>query len=645
MREENGFIHADPVRIVDGEPALMFRVGNETVILRGSACRNYFAGWAADFLYTALAPILVIQLVHTSGQRVVWYVSSDGHRLGDTVAGLSDHHRLLLKDAAATLLCGLLSTLIQAPRPRLSSAARGFLALDDQCKQDLVALCEPRIARPVQLISVSTMPETYVVSPGGEAPPLLLKRQHLLSGLQRNLQQQIREDVRVGSIGFTCPLTGAAITCQGSLCFDDFHFAYRFTDAGERLVFYVIAGHERSYFYALYVPAAGILIAAPGLEGPAEGARQFLPSWLPRHLSRHGAAFETYLARPLTGITSPLRALPWTHLGHQLWNELSGIEHFLAGGDDAVQPEWLVPDGNGPVEFYGAIEALFPAARGHVRRGLRDAEDLVRYAYRCGRVIVRITRDHVSATMRGLILEHARRAAPDTAGLGVLDAHRHDPVLLLGLRLENRTLVDLGGFYARLVAALLGRFGGMRFVVDGHNVGAAGSTKFRSHGEQAHQAQETARAELALLQALQRRFGEHVVVGAVGLSMAENLRLIARCDAFIAPWGAGLAKYRWVCNLPGTVMTSRWNLEHRADRRIYDDPAFMEAPAEMRWIRPDLVSDETAPPRVVGASLHPQWCNFTVDEMAVIEEIAAFVSAVVGGPLTSPSSPPAMISR
>ena len=34
-------------------------------------------------------------------------------------------------------------------------------------------------------------------------------------------------------------------------------------------------------------------------------------------------------------------------------------------------------------------------------------------------------------------------------------------------------------------------------------------------------------------------------------------------------WGAGLAKYRWVCNKPGLLLTGEWNLRHREDLHIY----------------------------------------------------------------------------
>ncbi len=622
--ELNRFIHFDPVRLVDGEPALVFASGSETVAMHGSAATNYFDGWRADFVYTGFAPILVIQLVHSGGDRVVWYASCDGDRLGDKVSDLSDHHRTLLRRAAMPILQRLLWVLTEAVEPRLSDFEHGFLQLGPACRQELLGLCQDGLVRQVEIVRVDDVPACCLVPAADGGPPVALRREHLRTGLRRVLQDQMAADVVRGTVSFTCPVTGAEIGCQGSLCFDDFHFAYRFADATGRFVFYVIAGHELSFFYALYVPALALLLPAPVFEGPAEGARHFLPLWLPRHLIHHGAEFEAYLRQRPRGISSPLRAPPWTHIGHQLWNELSGIERYLRdAGPGGRQPEWLVPDGERQIEFYGPIDVLFPQLVGRVRRGLRDAEDLVRYAYRTGRIVVRVTRNFVSAELRARLLEHARRhvrAAP-----GGDEPATDAPVLLLGLRLENRTLEDLGGFYERLAAAVLARHPGARFILDGHNVGAAGAGKYRSHGERSEQARDIERAEFAVLERLQQAFGAGTVRSAVGLTVPANLLLIARCEAFIAPWGAGLAKYRWACNKPGYVFTSRWNLQRRADLAIYHAAENMQDPAELRWIRAELVTDQAAPPKVAGSSMQPQWLNFSMDEARVIGEFIEFV--------------------
>ncbi len=635
-----GFVHPDPLRLEDDAPAVVFSPAGRRVVLRGTGCRGLLPGWRATLLYSGFAPLLVMQLVHEDGARAVWYLCSEGHRLGDRVDGLTPRDRTLLSRAAAPVLGEMVRALLQDPHPVLRPAAQGFLELDEACRLDLMRLCRDRLAAtPLELLPLAGAPELLLASPGDDAAPVTLRRPHLRDLLATDLQAMLPGIVAAGRFVVPDPVSGRPVASQGSLCIDDFHFAYRFVAAGG-LVFYLIAGHEHSQLYALYLPRPGLLLCGPGQEGMAAGAQGFLAEALSHHLVVHGDAFAAYLAVPPRGVSVPLRAPPWSHIGHQLWNELSGIERFLAGaaaaGEGAALPEWIVPDAERPIEFYGAIDTLFPQLAGSVRRGLlRDARGLIGYAYANRRLVIRATGTFVSAALRHRLLAHAEAVAPEPPGLAQLDGqHGADapwPVLLLGLRVENRTLTDLLGFYGRLVAALLGRYPGARFVVDGHNVTADGA-KHRSHGERPGQQDAVAAAERAVLEGLRALHGPAAIVDAVGLTMPENLRLVARCDGFVSVWGAGLAKYRWACNKPGYVMTGRWNLEHRADLRIYELPTMLESPTELRWLAAAHVADRPLDhPTLVMPHPHAQWANFDIDEAAAIADILAFVASLGSG--------------
>ncbi len=632
-----GFVHPDPLRIEDGAPALVFLLDRQQVVLRGTGCRGLLPGWRATLLYSGFAPFLLMQLVHESGARAVWYLCSEGHRLGDHVAGLTPRDRTLLSRAASPVLGELVRALLQDPNPVLRPAAEGFLALDEACRLDLMGLCRERLAAgPLELLPLVAAPQSLLASPADDRAALTLRRPHLHDLLATDLQAMLPAIVAGGRFEVPDPVSGAPVASQGSLCIDDFHFAYRFVAAGG-LVFYLIAGHEHSQVYALYLPRPGLLLCGPGQEGMAAGAQRFLPDALSHHLVVHGTAYAAYLAAPLRGVSVPLRAPPWSHIGHQLWNELTGIEGFLAAAvTDAALPEWIVPDADRPVEFYGPIDTLFPELAGSVRRGLlRDARELVGYAYGNGRLVVRATGTFVSAALRRRLLAHAEAVSPDQAGQPDRRPERDEqapaaawPVLLLGLRVENRTLTDLLGFYGRLIAAVRRRHPRARFVIDGHNV-AAGGVKHRSYGERAGQEGATAAAERAILDGLRALHGREAIVDAVGLSVPENLCLIARCDGFVAMWGAGLAKYRWACNKPGYVMTGRWNLDHRADLGIYELPTMLEAPTALRWLAAEHVTDRPLDhPSLVMPYPHAQWANFDIDEAAAVDGILEFIASL-----------------
>jgi len=192
---------------------------------------------------------------------------------------------------------------------------------------------------------------------------------------------------------------------------------------------------------------------------------------------------------------------------------------------------------------------------------------------------------------------------------------------MVRLRVENRTLTDLKGFYHDLIEKILSIFPVTHFIIDGHNIPETGKVKYKSHGERPGDFQLIADTEYNIVNFLIDICGKSVITNSVGLKISENLLLVNQCDFFVSLWGAGLAKYRWVCNKPGFAITSRWNLLQRSDLRIYDHPAFLENPTPLYWIDPALVSDHPEAPRIVSAGNHPQWSNFSLQQKPVIDHI------------------------
>lgn len=104
--------------------------------------------------------------------------------------------------------------------------------------------------------------------------------------------------------------------------------------------------------------------------------------------------------------------------------------------------------------------------------------------------------------------------------------------------------------------------------------------------------------------------------------MRESLFWVSRSHFFISVYGAGLAKYRWVCNKPGLLLTGEWNLRHREDLRIYESDQYMEAPEMMTHIKEHEVRDELNAELLQRPELHADGsvANFHVDLDAVFRE-------------------------
>ncbi len=325
--------------------------------------------------------------------------------------------------------------------PVLAPVIKDFLRLDHHTKVTLLRLTDTFLLAAPELLPVQEDPAVTSVVVRGNYRPACLRHKHISAALNTNLQKALLKSARMGHVTFeiSSPVSGRPIKAQASLCFDDYHFAYRFVETETGLVFYIIAGYEVSQIYGMYIAQNNIMLC---LDRHLELGRLFaehLPFWLPEHLARHGLEFAEYLGRPIECITSALRAPPWTHIGHQLWNELTGIDRFLKQVESTERVEWAVPDGRRPVEFYGPIDDLFPRLRGLVRRGFSDADDVIRYAYANSRFVVRITDDFVSENLRGRVLQYAASVAcvgDEPTRVLAPDAL---PRILLGLRVENLT--------------------------------------------------------------------------------------------------------------------------------------------------------------------------------------------------------------
>ncbi len=415
-------------------------------------------------------------------------------------------------------------------------------------------------------------------------------------------QDRLPDALCLGRLDWPSPVDGAPLSAQGCLCLDDFHFAYRFADLRHGLVFFVVIANHCSRVGGIWFPRLGLMVAGPQERTSGVATIQVLPHlahWIVTHVCAYAALLVPYLQRAASGFASVMRGRCGLHLGHQLWNELSGIDRLLSAHAGLAQagrlPEWIV----------------------------LDAADTT---YETGAMALRVTAEHVSAGPRGRVLERLQGGA-SKATVRATGAGRR-PVLLLGLRVENRTCVDPAGLLERLIGFIAGRFEDALFVLDGHN--ARGDDEadgiIHSHGE--GRGTPPVEVERELAERARARLGAHGarVIDTTGQPLAVSLAWAERCDGFVSVWGASLAKYRWVCNKPGLVMTSRHDLAHRDDLHIYDDPACMDTPAPLAFIDPELVRDRPEVRLLVDPSPGQAWFrNFEVDETRLFPAIARMI--------------------
>jgi hypothetical protein len=202
---------------------------------------------------------------------------------------------------------------------------------------------------------------------------------------------------------------------------------------------------------------------------------------------------------------------------------------------------------------------------------------------------------------------------------------------LLGLRVENRTLIDLTTFCSRLLAALYKMTGEVAVVIDGHNTVKHGDSRTYPSDHQQSAARPPVEVEQEIVEVLRKEcIGRPIhIISTIAQPLGVSVFWCQRSNFFVTMWGAGLAKYRWICNKPGLVVTSRWNLIHRSDLRIYDAPESLEGGSAMEFLPTEHVSDDPAAPLLLPETQFPPQSisNFEVNEYAVFERVRELLTA------------------
>lgn len=599
----------DPVVLLDGAFRLRLSGGLLPLRVGGAPVESFVAGWRPNFVYTGFASFLVLHFISDSGEVAVWIVDADGNRLGGDLRELEPDARDALRVAAAPRVAHLMDTLLRDPAASLDAEDRSFLRLPEAFRREIGHLCAALALPPVRRVVLGVAPDAWDDAWG-------LDCSHVETILAVPFGDRLLQSAHDGMLSWPSPVDGRPLRVQGSLCSDDFRFAYRLADSVHGVICYPIVSDHTAQTIGLYVPASRLLLLRKGwAETWLEIYVPSLADWLVPLVCRFGDVLEGYLQKGASRVVSIMRGPPSTHLGHQLWNELGGIDQFLQSAFGPHLPEWVVP---GPgIELWGPIDKIYPELEGRVDRSSPDADSVIRASYKGGACLVRVTGRYVSAKLRAG-LRRTVRADPVCKEVSQIVSGRgrpNAPVILIGLRVENRTVVDLLEFCEELLERVANAFPGAILVLDGHNSSDDGRVII-SHGEQ-RALQPPLEVERQIAKHLQRlQVGRDVtVISTLGAPIRASLAWCDASDCFFSIWGASLSKYRWACNKPGLVVTNHWNRTQRDDLHIYDSPDFMETPSELAFVDADLVYDRPGAPLLVDVGPgQPSFFNFEVNQ-------------------------------
>jgi hypothetical protein len=406
---------------------------------------------------------------------------------------------------------------------------------------------------------------------------------------------------------------------------------WRCVDRRNDLVFFVFASGFGSAVPTLFIPAAGLLVHRTSNASLATDPH-YLPATID-HLLRLGRELLPFLGKPVSRMAQYMWGEGALHVGHYHWNELPGLETIVARLDRADYPLIYDIAGGAGENFYDRLALLYPEFTGRIELGCPTMEAMSRNAYLRGIQPIRFSGAYVSAQTRNRIANaiSLTTAASDAERVRAEGA---GPIVVLGLRVENRTLVEPLDLCVALAKSIARTYGGGTIIIDGHNAKNASSDQaFSSYLEQraAIRPIDVERQFVADFRDQLRKYPLRIV-DCVGMSLSDNLAWMHIADLCVAPWGAGLAKYRWALNLPCYVLAGEHCKKYKGDINIYTGEQDMEKPTRLVFVSESLVTDRPDIPTLVKMDpiYEPYYVNYEVDVQATLVEIMAFVAENTG---------------
>lgn len=282
------------------------------------------------------------------------------------------------------------------------------------------------------------------------------------------------------------------------------------------------------------------------------------------------------------------------HLGHYLWNEVSGLSILVNSVSSENLPTIWNLSNNGRTDFYGPLEWIFPEFEGKIDRTYSEYTELNSHFIQTGTQAFRISACYVNNEVRRRVtsaLEKSPNARIARQTQRIIFGEK--PVLLLGLREGKRFLTNTPEIYKAVISGLKEKIGDFGVIIDGLNSASGTMAKpFRVF---------FAGEELSDPFDLENRTAEDIrsfcsqinipCISLVGTTMDMCMNFVSRANFFVAPWGGGFAKYKWVSNIPGYAHCSAHNLRLPFILSIYDSEIFTEGSSPLFYPSEELIID------------------------------------------------------
>lgn len=255
---------------------------------------------------------------------------------------------------------------------------------------------------------------------------------------------------------------------------------------------------------------------------------------------------------------------PIPHIGHYVWNGVSAWSSFFRYCVGDLAPDAIAYHGN--LRLMADVTELYP-------QECEEINDVIVFENEAQSSTYSVDNDCMVLTLKSSdISEDLARRMTRWAWSSVSEEFAQElrtfkarcyPLLLINVRLDNRSWVDQRDGFKDLFNSLIKNHPSIGFIIDGIN---SGVTQGWTHAEM------SVEPEYELASHLISSCSDVPILSSIGCSIAESLVIGDVCDSFVGHVGAGMAKYRWISNLPGVAFSNEtFSRPRDRDGRLYDN--------------------------------------------------------------------------
>lgn len=614
---------------------------SKAITINGSPVNALALGWRARGVYCGFSSFYILDLVRDSAEFAFWILDENCCFLGNEQLQIQNYLQDRFIVSITQRYVSVARTLSVDTESPQDIEVQDFFRLSRAIRKQLIKLVLPEsfefcLPKVIDLATATNEAFEFTRSSGASIAfdkDLLMRTIHLF------LHERFLDACIQGRLKWPL-LTENSLGDDVHCIFFSFSYGVlRCVDRKTGLLYYIVICGADIIPCAVFIPDVNVIFGySTGSTGIYFGSLRLLNNsisvLLANHMTTSTSNLLDWLNRSPNKFATFMCPELGAHLGHFLWNETSGLERIIEKLEPHQFPQIYNLAAPSGCEFYAPLETLFPEFRGIIQSSVGDISIMQDICYSTTVQPIRLSGHKVTAAMRDRLMNVVMND-PDVTMLKPLHRQIFEnkwPIIVLGLRLSDRTHHDLMGFYCKVIDRLLLLVPHLTIVFDGLNsrpAGARGSTFAVFSGNR--DTSNLYEREKELVTKIREVMSERPVdiIDCIGSSMRINLFWIFHAAMFISPWGAGLVKYRWICNKIGFVFSSRNNLTQPHHLHIYHSPEFMDNPAEIEFVDPANVTDLRKPHEVLdenGRDLSEQQgglssVNFDLANEQVLERI------------------------